>query len=86
MPKVRQLKNTPFEEIIAILNRAKIGEPLKVKELDALKACINNSLVGASKLLHFINPEQYAIWDSKIFKYVTGRSMATMLPPCERLN
>ncbi len=73
MPKVLQIKNTPFEEIIAILNKAKVGEPLEVRELDALKACINNSLVGTSKLLHFINPEQYAIWDSKIFRYVTGK-------------
>ena len=29
----------------------------------------NNSLVGASKLLHFAKPEVFAIWDSRIYSY-----------------
>ena len=41
--------------------------------LSRLKVCINNSIVGTSKLLHFRNPQQYAIWDSRVFKSVTGR-------------
>jgi hypothetical protein len=34
----------------------------------------NNSLVGASKLLHFIYPTIYPIWDSKICASITGRT------------
>ena len=34
---------------------------------------INNSLVGLSKLLHFINPIDYAIWDSRIYRYTTNK-------------
>jgi hypothetical protein len=30
---------------------------------------INNSLVGVSKLLHFISPHQYAICDSNVARY-----------------
>jgi len=30
-------------------------------------------MVGLSKLLHFINPIDYAIWDSRIFKYITEK-------------
>jgi hypothetical protein len=30
---------------------------------------INNSMVGVSKLLHFINPERYAIWDRRVASY-----------------
>ena len=27
-----------------------------------------------SKLLHFVNPEVYAIWDSRVCKFLTGKS------------
>ena len=35
---------------------------------------MNNSNVGASKLLHFIYPEKYPIWDSKICEIITDKS------------
>lgn len=35
---------------------------------------MNNSNVGASKLLHFMYPEKYPIWDSKICEIITGKS------------
>ncbi len=39
----------------------------------------NNSLVGASKLLHFACPDKYAIWDSQVFRYFyPGKSMASI--------
>ena len=38
-----------------------------------LKNSFNNSIVGTSKLLHFINPEKYAIWDSRVFRFLTGK-------------
>ena len=31
----------------------------------------NNSIRGGSKLLHFINPNKYAIFDSKVYKAIT---------------
>jgi hypothetical protein len=27
-------------------------------------------VVGASKLLHFISPNKYAIWDSRVYRYL----------------
>lgn len=39
-------------------------------ELLFLKRSFNNSLVGVSKLLHFINPRVYAIWDSRVFSFL----------------
>jgi hypothetical protein len=74
MPTI--LKNIgKIDTILPLLNHAKTknGELLGVAKLDMIRLCINNSLVGTSKLLHFINPEQYAIWDSVVFKYLTGR-------------
>jgi len=73
MPTIITLNITQIDEVLLLLNRAKNGEELTVKELGILKGCINNSMVGLSKLLHFINPEKYAIWDSRIFRYLTGK-------------
>jgi hypothetical protein len=36
----------------------------------SLKRLINNSLVGASKVLHFIKPDAYAIMDSRVRRYL----------------
>ena len=39
--------------------------------LDMVKHSINNSIVGGSKFLHFLNPEEYAIFDSRVYKAIT---------------
>ena len=39
-------------------------------EIADLATLVNNSLVGASKLLHFVAPNTYSIWDSKVFSFV----------------
>ncbi|SDR71362.1 hypothetical protein SAMN04488552_0657 [Christiangramia echinicola] len=72
MPRILRLKLNNLEEVLQILNKAKTIQILKSKELEKLRISIDNSLVGTSKLLHFINPEIYPIWDSKIFKYWSG--------------
>ncbi|MCG9972759.1 hypothetical protein [Christiangramia crocea] len=72
MPTILKLKLTNLDEILLILNKAKTDKVLNTEELEKLRFSINNSLVGASKLLHFINPGIYPIWDSKIFKYWSG--------------
>jgi hypothetical protein len=73
MPTIIHLKLDQTERVINLLNRAKKGELLDVGHLNTLKSAINNSLVGLSKLLHFINPSIYAIWDSRIYRYVSGK-------------
>ncbi|NND23336.1 MAG: hypothetical protein HKN86_01450 [Acidimicrobiia bacterium] len=37
-------------------------------ELEQIIPFVNNSIVGLSKMLHFINKDRYAIWDSRIAK------------------
>ncbi len=63
--------------VVDILNSAKglaEGEQfLSTQQLEVLKNCINNSLVGPSKLLHFINPDIFAIWDSRVARYFGER-------------
>ncbi|NQU52057.1 MAG: hypothetical protein HQ522_05915, partial [Bacteroidetes bacterium] len=53
---------------VSILNKVK-SKNINDEELKCLIHLINNSLVGTSKLLHFINPEKYSIWDSRVYSY-----------------
>lgn len=62
-----------LELLLPYFNKAKKGEELSVEEIDKLKSAINNSVVGLSKLLHFINPLAFPIWDSRVFRYLFGR-------------
>jgi hypothetical protein len=53
-----------------LLNHVKSGKMLSCEEIKTLVNLVNNSLVGASKLLHFVSPSTYAIWDSKVYAFV----------------
>ncbi|MGF1903477.1 hypothetical protein [Aliivibrio sifiae] len=74
MPTMMRFKSEDFELSVSILNKAKSEIRISSQELMVLKGLINNSLVGASKLLHFINPEKYAIWDSRVCNFLVGKS------------
>lgn len=70
MPTVLTLHDGDSEkkktEIVELLNDVRASKALDGTHLEVLKAWMNNSIVGVSKLLHFINPEMYPIWDSNI--------------------
>ena len=73
MPTI--LKSIKLEnpgKILSILNEVKNGQRINEEQLGTLKNAFNNSLVGTSKLLHFINPKQYAIWDSRVFRFLNN--------------
>mgnify|MGYP000126002588 FL=1 len=74
MPTILNYKSNDFAEAIKTLNHAKKPERISDDELSVLKRLINNSLVGTSKLLHFINPDVYAIWDSHVCRCLHGKS------------
>lgn len=74
MPTILNFKTDEFSSAISILNQAKGSERISDAQLYTLKKLINNSLVGVSKLLHFINPNVYAIWDSRICNFLTGKA------------
>lgn len=71
MPRMIKLNLNEEDRVLQILNNVRCGKILEEDEIKTLKSCINNSMVGLSKLLHFINPEEYAIWDSNVFTYLT---------------
>jgi hypothetical protein len=51
------------------LTKARGGNELSNQEIESLAALVNNSLVGASKLLHFVAPLHFPIWDSKVYSF-----------------
>lgn len=57
-------------EAAKLLSEAKSSGNLTDNEMSKLACLINNSLVGTSKLLHFIAPNSFAIWDSKVYSYI----------------
>lgn len=57
-------------ELLNILNRVKLGESIVTAEIEALLQISGVSIVGISKLLHFINPDGYAIIDSRVAKAI----------------
>lgn len=60
-------------EVAGLLQKAAKGVDLNADELEVLASAINNSMVGASKLLHFVSPEKYAIWDSRVYRYLSRK-------------
>ena len=69
MPTIPEINVKDSERLINCLNLVKAGNILPVDDLKFIKGVVNNSIVGSSKLLHFIRPDKYPIWDSNIAGY-----------------
>lgn len=77
MPTIlKNLNLSKLDKVTSILNNVKHRVEISNDDFLLLKEFSNNSLVGASKLLHFINPEEYAIWDSRVFKFLNNNEAA----------
>lgn len=74
MPTIFHFKSNNFNEVLVLLNRVKSGSKLNEDELSILIKLFNNSLVGTSKILHFINPNLYPILDSRVYNYLFGKN------------
>ena len=69
MPTMLELKGD-INLIAAIANKARGKDGISRADFSHLANAINGSVVGASKLLHFICPEDHAIWDSRVYRYL----------------
>jgi hypothetical protein len=70
MPTMLDLRGD-LRSTIEILNRVKAdGIRPTTKEIKSIAANINGSVVGTSKLMHFIRPDVHAIWDSRVYRYL----------------
>jgi hypothetical protein len=77
MPRIPHRIIINDNEVIKLLNKAYDStskDRLSIKEIETIKSSINNSMVGASKILHFINPCVYPIWDSNIDEKIKSES------------
>src|SRR5258708_18811409 len=74
MPTILDLytKKPNIDLLIAaeLFNTVKVTGTLTDAQIEHLACLVNNSLVGASKLLHFISPHKFAIWDSRVYVFV----------------
>lgn len=77
MPTILNLDLSVKEQIENVLDKLNKKEKLGLKDFGILKRSINNSIVGMSKFLHFVDPVTYPILDRKIYKFITGKKYAT---------
>jgi hypothetical protein len=63
-----------YEAALPSLRRARAEPGLVLPDdLDIIKGYVGGSMVAASKFLHFVAPERYAMWDRNVWAAITGR-------------
>ena len=73
MPTVMNLRKGDPEMLLGPLSALRVdGRRLSHEQFADLRAIVNNSVVGASKLLHFLRPDTYPIWDSRVDRFMHG--------------
>ena len=74
MPTILELNGTDqdWDTAATLLTTAKTTRITGIEDLRLLMRVVNNSLVGVSKILHFVNPTRHAIWDSRVYRYLTN--------------
>ncbi len=79
MPRIVRINQRHVPKAIAALTTAasaKVIEDLSVGQLRDIECCVN-SVVGASKVLHFVNDDVFPIWDSNVESFRLKRPAST---------
>jgi len=74
MPTILDFRPIDLQTCLTILNKVHSHQTILDSEVLTLTSVVNGSLVGVSKLLHFIDPNRYAIWDSNVCEYLNSRT------------
>ena len=78
MPTVLKLhfseSRRELDTILSIINSAKKNGSLEECSINFIASVVNNSVVGTSKFLHFISPEAFPIWDSRVYSYLNNNA------------
>lgn len=70
MPRVARLDPTHTSAALSTIRNARSANAQNIQICDVLDlALCLRSVVGASKVLHFVNPDVYPIWDSNIERF-----------------
>lgn len=72
MPKILKLgaDKSDWLKAAEILKKARNQQIRESNDLELLKTLLGNSLVAASKILHFANPNLHPIWDRRVCRYL----------------
>jgi len=79
MPTIPKLKTYQHwhaadkNRLVDILQLAQRGMSLSRDDLLHLKVFSNNSIVGGSKILHFVSPKLFPIWDTRVARAFYNR-------------
>jgi hypothetical protein len=73
MPRVLRLDPDYIESAVLTLRSAQVAtaDDWSTVPIGDLALCLN-SVVGASKVLHFTNPQMFPIWDRKVERFRQG--------------
>lgn len=69
MPTVLHLDFMLLPGAVQQVEKARQGIILEAEELQQVAAAVNHSVVGVSKVLHFVNPALYPIWDRRVYRF-----------------
>jgi hypothetical protein len=72
MPTILDFRPLELQTCLNILNKVHSHQTILDSEILTLASVVNGSLVGVSKLLHFVDPNRYAIWDSNVCEYLNS--------------
>ena len=70
MPTILDFRSDRLDVGVELLEQARSNADLDAAAFEVLARLMNNSTVGASKLLHFAAPDRFAIWDSRVATYL----------------
>lgn len=63
-----------YETARPVLQKAREGRSLIFPdELEVIKSYVGGSMVAASKFLHFVQPERFAMWDRNVWMAISGK-------------
>lgn len=82
MPTIPKLKKSLHKDIdrdslVALLEKVRAaGDVPDAAEMELIARFTNNSVIGASKLVHFLNPTCCPIWDTRVAQVMIGDSIS----------
>lgn len=69
--KADSLQN--YSRARTVLDHAKASGEIDHRGLEMVRSYVSESMIGASKFLHFLRPDRFAIWDTRVAQAAYGR-------------
>jgi hypothetical protein len=76
MPRILRILKAIDNNTLNIINNAKGESYISKEDIEVLMDTFDNSITSVSKLLHFIHPEKYGIFDNKVFSSIASKRLS----------